>query len=107
MGGQRRKFRSLKAIAGATLVGLGLFILYGDLTGAVAGVEAVLRANGSAALGIVSAFVLSVSHTPQAFTTRHYGIIPCLLHFWVTCWPLLLVRVGTSLTRESTVNSNL
>jgi hypothetical protein len=107
MGGERRKFRSLKAMTGATLAGLGLFILYGNLAGAVVGLEQVLGANGSSALGIVPAFLLSVSHTVQAFANGHRGVVHCLLQrLWVTSWPLLLVKVGTVLTRENSFNSS-
>lgn len=99
---QRRTFRAFKSIAGTAFLGLGAFILYGNLSGALSRLRHVLGANGSEALGIVPAGIIAVSHTFQACAAAHHQFLQGLLHHTlVSSWPLLLVMVGTVLARDT------
>jgi uncharacterized membrane protein len=102
MAGQRTSFRSSKAIAGAALAGFGMFILYEHLADAVAWLSHVLGANSSDALGVLPAVILAVSQVLQAHAATHHCLLQGLLeHMLVSSWPLLLVMVGTVLSRDS------
>jgi hypothetical protein len=106
MAKQRAAFRSSKAIAGATLAGFGMFILYEHLAGMVAWLNHVLGANSSDALGILPAVILVVSQVLQAHAATHHCLLQGLLeHMLVSSWPLLLVMVGTVLSRDSFTDS--
>jgi hypothetical protein len=98
----RRKFRSSKSIAGAALVGFGMFILYEHLAGAVAWSSHVLDANSFEALGFLPAFMLAVSQVLPAHAANHQHLLQGFLqHLLVSSWPLLLVMAGTVLSRDS------
>jgi hypothetical protein len=101
MAGQGITFRSSKSIAGAAFVGLGMFILYGNLAGAVAQLRHVLDANGSEALGVLPAVILATSQGVHACTFDHQGVLQCLLRMLISFWPPLLVIVGTMLLRDA------
>jgi hypothetical protein len=94
-------FRSSKSIAGAAFVGLGMFILYGNLAGAVAQLRHVLDANGSEALGVLPAVILATSQGVHACAFDHQGVLQCLLRMLISFWPPLLVIVGTMLLRDA------
>jgi hypothetical protein len=97
MARRRMIFRSSQSIAGAVLVGLGMFVLYQNLAGAVAWLSHVLGANGSETLGVLPAFVLAVSQGVQAHAVNHQRV---LQQMFVESWPLLLVTFGGVLSRE-------
>jgi len=101
MARQRTAFRSTKSIAGAAFLGLGMFILYGNLAGAVAQVRHVLGANGSEALGVVPAVILATSQVVHTCTFDHQGVLPCLLRMLISFWPPILIIVGTMLLRDA------
>jgi len=69
--GRQTGFRGSKSIAGAALVGLGAFILYENLAGAVVRLSQVLGANGSGALGVLPAVILAGSRVVQAYPAGH------------------------------------
>jgi hypothetical protein len=103
----RRNFRSTKSIAGAALVGCGMFILYENLAGAVAGLGHILGTNSFEALGVLPAFILAVSQVLPAHAANHQHLLQVSLqHMLVSSWPLLLVMVGTVLSRD-TVRDNV
>ena len=103
----RRNFRSTKSIAGAALVGFGLFILYENLAGAVAWLSHLLGANSFEALGVLPAFMLAVSQVLPAHAANHQHFLQASLqHMLVSSWPLLLVMAGTVLSRD-TVSDNV
>jgi hypothetical protein len=79
-----------------------MFILYENLAGAVAAMQQALGANGSATVGVMPAFVLSVLHGLQVCASDHLRFLERVFqHLVATFWPLLLVTVGTALTRRS------
>jgi len=105
MAGQNTGFRAYKAIAGAALAGLGLFILYGNLAAEMVRITHLLAANGYAALGLLPAAILSVSQLLQTYATGHQRLVWELLrHFLQSSWPLLLVVLGTGLSQDAFKN---
>lgn len=102
MARQRTSFRSSKSIAGAALAGFGTFILYENLAAAVAWLSHVLGANNSEALGVLPAIILAVSQALQAHAASHQCFLQGFIgHMLVSSWPLLLVMVGTVLSRDT------
>ena len=90
-----------KSIAGATLVAVGLFILYEDLAGAIAHVRDVLGSNGSEALGIFPAVILAASKAAHGCSFDHHTLVTGLIRMLISFWPPLVVIVGTSLLRDT------
>jgi hypothetical protein len=98
---QRTLSRSLKPIAGAALVGLGLLILSVNLYGAAAQMSCPLGTTAGEALGALPSVVLAVaSQALQACVFDHQrffqGLFQMLVSFWV-----LLVVVGAILLRAA------
>jgi hypothetical protein len=103
----RRNFRGTRSIAGAALVGFGMFILYENLAGAVAWLSHVRGANNFGALGVLPAFLLAVSQILPAHAANHQHFLQASLqHMLVSSWPLLLVMAGTVLSWD-TVSDNV
>jgi hypothetical protein len=101
MAAQQTPFQSCKSIAGAALALLGMFVLYGNLTGACLRLKHAL-ANGSQALGTFPAFVLAVSQAVHSYSFSHQPFSQILFqHLLISSWPLLLVIFGTVLSTES------
>jgi hypothetical protein len=95
-------FQTAKLVAGAALAGLGIFILYGNLSGAVARSRHVLGANGSGALGALLAVIMAGAQILQVYAANHRRFLQDFLrHLLVSWWPLLLVVVGTVLSRDA------
>jgi hypothetical protein len=102
MAQQKTAFRALKSVAGTAFLGLGTFILYENLAGALARLRHVLGANGSEALGVLPAGIIAASHSFQACAAAHHPVLQGLLHHTlISSWPLLLVMVGTMLSRDT------
>jgi hypothetical protein len=103
----RRNVRGTRSIAGAALVGFGMFILYENLAGAVAWLSHVRGANNFGALGVLPAFLLAVSQILPAHAANHQHFLQASLqHMLVSSWPLLLVMAGTVLSWD-TVSDNV
>ena len=101
MARQRTTFRSSQSIAGAVLVGSGMFILYENLTVSVAWLRHVLGANSSEALGVLPAVILTISQVLQAHAANHQRFLQDFFqHMLAASWPLLLVTVGMALSRD-------
>jgi hypothetical protein len=99
---RRKVSRSSKSIAGVALIGLGLFILFENLVGAVDALRHLISANGLEGAGILLAIVFAVARFIQAYAADHEQFLGTLLqHLFVSFWPLLLVRFGTLLSRRS------
>lgn len=105
MAGQNEGFGASKTIAGAALAGLGLFILYGNLAREAVRITHVLSANGFAALGLFPAAILSVHGLLHIYSADHQGFLwGALRHLLLTSWPLVLVTLGTALSRDAFVD---
>jgi hypothetical protein len=101
MARQRTIFRGFKSIAGAVLVGSGMFILHGNLALSVAGLPHVLADNSSEALGVLPAVILTVSQVLQAHAANHQRFLQAFFqHMLAASLPLLLVTVGMALSRD-------
>ena len=102
MAPQQTTVRRLKAMLGAVLVGLGMFILYANMAGAVAHLRHVLS-NGSAALGGLPTAILVFAQTVHAHALVHQRFVQGLFqHVLVSSlWPLFLVIFGTVLSRDT------
>jgi hypothetical protein len=97
---RRIVFRSSKSIAGAVLVGFGMFILYENLARAVSWLGHALGANSSDALGLLPAIILTVSQVLRSHAADHQRFVEGFLqHMLVSSWPILLVMLGTILSR--------
>jgi hypothetical protein len=98
-------FRSSKSITGAALVAFGIFFLYQNVAGAITCFTHFL-ANSSEALGFLFAAILAVSQGLQAHTTHRDCIARSVIqHMLQSSWPLLLVMVGTVLSKPLTDNA--
>jgi len=98
--------QSSKSIAGAALVGVGLFILYEDMTGAIAFLSDVLGSNGSEALGIFPAVILATSKAVHSCAFDHHALLTGSLRMLLSFWPSLVVIVGTRLLRDTFSEKN-
>jgi hypothetical protein len=90
---------NLKTIAGAGLIGLGLFILFGNVTGAAAGLSDVARmsADATQTFGVITVLGLGVSRVFQCYLFDRAGLLRGLCGILILFWPLLFVVAGTVL----------
>jgi hypothetical protein len=106
MAGSQTTIRCAKSIAGAALIGLGVVLLYENLSGAIVRLRLVLGANGSEALGVLLVLMHGASQILHAYTANHQQFQKDFLqHVLISSWPLLLVIVGTVLSWDSTADS--
>jgi hypothetical protein len=90
-----------KSISGAVLTGLGLIVLYENLDRAVCQLSHILGIPGKA-FGLLPTVVLALLRVLQAYASDHQRFVQGLFQrVLVTFWPLLLVIVGTALSREA------
>jgi len=91
-----------KSLAGAALVGLGIFIFHRNLDRAAAQWSNLLSTPHGEALGVLPTVILAAPRVLQAYGADHHRFLQGLLrHIFVSCWPLLLVVVGTVLSRDT------
>ena len=97
-----------KSIAGTALIGLGIFILYENLHQAATQFSHLLGVIPRDLLGVLPTVILAASRVLQACGADHpRSLQGCLLQMLASSWPLLLVIVGTVLSRDcSTDNFN-
>jgi hypothetical protein len=99
MATQHTQFRNLKLVAGATLIGLGVFIQSQNLTMAAAQVRHLLgiSADRTQTLGVLVAVGLAISHALQAYFFDRQEFLRSLYQISLSFWPLLAVIAGTFL----------
>ena len=91
-----------KSLAGAALVGLGIFIFHGNLDRAAAQWSHFLSTTHGEALGVLPTVILAVPRVLQAYGADHQRFLQGFFRdIFVSCWPLLLVVVGTVLSRDT------
>jgi hypothetical protein len=102
MAAQKTALQTFKSITGAVIAGLGMFILYENLAGAVDRVRNVL-ANGSAALGGLPAAILFLSQTVHAYALDHQRLVHVLFQQTLasSLWPLFMVIFGAVLSGDT------
>jgi hypothetical protein len=95
-----RLLRDLKSIAGAALIGLGLFILCGNLTDGAARLSrlAGVSADAIQPFGELTAVGLAASHVVQSYLFDRGEFLRGLCGILISFWPLLLVIAGVFLT---------
>jgi xanthine/uracil/vitamin C permease (AzgA family) len=94
---QQTPFPSPKSIAGAALVGIGLFILLENLDVAATQLNHLLGTTLGEALGSLPTVILAASQVLQACAFDHQRFLPALLQVLISFWPLALVIVGAVL----------
>jgi hypothetical protein len=99
---QQTFFGRAKSIAGAALVGLGILIFHENLDRAASQLSHLLGTIPGEALGVLPTVILAASRVLQAYAADHQRFLQGFLrHMLVSCWPLLLVIVGTVLSRDA------
>lgn len=92
--------RSMKSVCGAAALAIGLFLLFVNLDGIAAQINAAGGAQAET-VGILPAVGLAGLHALQAFAFDHAGFLSSLLQILVSFWPLILVLLGTALLRSA------
>jgi hypothetical protein len=90
----------LRSIVGGPLVGLGLYILMGNLDTLAAQLRQLLGSTTGEGLGALSSVVLAASGALQSYASDHQAFLQGLLRMLVSFWPLLLIIGGTILLRD-------
>jgi len=99
---QQTSLGRAKSLAGAALVGLGIFIFHGNLDRAATEWSHLLSTIPGEALGVLPKVILAAPRVLQAYAADHHRFLQCFLrHIFVSCWPLLLVIAGTVLSRDT------
>jgi hypothetical protein len=97
-------FRGSRSIAGPALFGVGLFILYQNVGGAVACATHILL-HHSSSLGTVPALILGLAQVLKCHAaSTPWSSNSLVQHALLSSWPLLLVVAGTALSGEGVVN---
>jgi hypothetical protein len=102
MARQQISSESLRSIAGAVLVGLGLHILFTNLDKVATHSRQIFGTGADAAFGLLPGVVLSVSHAARAYASNHQGFLLGIVRMLVSFWPALLVVFGTILLWDFT-----
>src|SRR6266436_4599966 len=92
MADRRATSQSLKSIAGASFIALGLVILFTNLDG--------VAASLSYCVGILPALGLAALHAAQTYVFDDAGFLPSLLQILVSFWPVILILIGALLLRD-------
>ena len=99
---QQTSLGRAKSLAGAALVGLGIFIFQGNLDRAATQWRHLLSTPHGEALGVLPTVILAAPHILQAYGADHQWFVQGFLReIFVSCWPLLLIVVGTVLLRDT------
>jgi hypothetical protein len=96
----RQAFSGLaKTIVGMALIGLGLFILFGNVAESAARVSGFVGvgADATQALGEVAVVGLAASRALQCFLFDRAGFARGVCRILISLWPLLLVQAGAFL----------
>jgi len=102
---QQTFFGRAKSIAGAALVGLGIFTLHENLEGAATQLSHLLDTASAETLGIQPRVLLAGTQLLQAYASDRQRFLQSLFqHILIILWPLLLVVAGTVLSRDAFTN---
>ncbi len=102
MAPQKTTLQILKSITGAGIAGLGMFILYENLAGAIERLRHML-VNGSEALGGLPAAILFLSQNVHTYALDHQRLVHVFFQQTLasSLWPLFLVVFGTVLSGDT------
>jgi hypothetical protein len=99
---QQTFYGRAKSIAGAALVGVGIFILYENMDRTATQLSHLLGTIPGEPLGVLPTVILAASRVLQVYAADHQRFLhTCLHHTLASSWPLLLVMVGTVLSRHA------
>ena len=101
----QQTFGRTKSIAGTALIGLGIFVFYENLHQATTQLSHLLGVIPREALVVLPTVILAASRVLQAYGDHPQSLPGCLLHMLASSWPLLLVIVGTALSRDSSTDN--
>jgi hypothetical protein len=90
----------VNSIAGASLLALGLVILFANFDGVAASMSSVSGISAHETLGLFPALGLAALHAAQTYVFDQDGFISGLLKNLVSFWPLILIFVGAALLRR-------
>jgi len=93
--------RSLKSIAGAVLLALGLVILSAKLDGIADCMSSFAGISAHQAPGIFPVLGLAALHAAQTYAFDHARFLSSLLQILVSFWPLILIIIGAVLLRDA------
>jgi hypothetical protein len=96
----RTASRSLKSIAGAFLLALGLLILSANLDGIAACASSFAGFSTPQEPAIFPALSLAALHAAQTYTFDHGRFLSSLLRILVSFWPMILILAGVLLLRD-------
>lgn len=97
----RRAFFGIsKSIVGMAFIGLGLFVLFENVTDAAARLSGLagVSADSTQSFGELTVVGLAASRTLQCFLFDQVGFARGVCKLLLSLWPLLLVIAGTILT---------
>jgi len=100
MAARQASSNSLKSIAGALLLALGLVFLFGNLEGMAACISNFAGVSAHDAVGIVPALGLAGMHAVQAYTFDRDAFLSGLRQNLVSFWPLIVVVIGMALLKS-------
>ena len=100
MADRRATSQSLKSIAGASFIALGLVILFTNLDGVAASLSNCAGILMHETVGILPALGLAALHAAQTYVFDHAGFLPSLLQILVSFWPVIPILVGALLLRD-------
>ena len=92
--------RSLKSIAGAFLLGVGLLILSANLDEIGACMGAFAGISAPQAPEVFPALSLAALHAAQTYAFDHARFLSSLLRILVSFWPVILIFAGVLLLRD-------
>jgi hypothetical protein len=91
-----------RSIVGASLLGLGAFVFYENLSQAAAQLSHLLAAIRSDAPGALPTAILAAWRVWQAYPPDQKRFLHVFVrHLLISSWPLLLVMAGTALSRDT------
>ena len=92
-------FGRSRSIAGMALIGIGLFILFGNLADAAARLSGLLgvSADTTQTFGELTVVGLAASHALPCYLFDRAGFARGVCKLLISLWPLLLVIAGTFL----------
>jgi hypothetical protein len=100
MARQHALFENLKSIVGTALIGLGLFVVYGNLVDATARLSRFtgISAGTTQTFGEVTAVGLAALQVWQSYLFDRQELLRVLWWILISFWPLSLVIAGAVLT---------
>jgi hypothetical protein len=101
MATRQATFQSLKSLAGATLLALGLVLLFANLDGVAASLSSLAGISAREGLALLPALGLAGLHALQAYTFDQAGFLSGFLQILVSFWPLVLIFVGAVVLRRA------